>query len=543
MENSTREKLDHNLQNIYDNYLDRLKNKTGENAEPETRRDVTSYNLSLRYENGLSEIENLGYKTSWKELPGMAHGYVDLKNLEAIASHPNVISISAGAKREKKLDHSVKDIKVRSDTAANVGTNGRWFMDAMTGAITAPAVNGLTGKGVIIGIIDSGIDISHPCFRLGGPMTFTSRILSYWDQDLLPVDANNRTGPPTDLLGVSTHTYGVHFDKNAIESLINTRAKCPSRDCLGHGTHVTGIAAGNGNGGEGLPPAIPKPKFNFAGVAPEADIVVVKYLDTGTPIDTVPNFVSETQQFKDAFYYILKIAKKATKAAVINCSFGRSLGPHDGLTEDEQFLDGLFGPASEYYKGNIAVYSAGNDAGSRVHAQITIPASGEITIPFTLYDTRSPKEMKEFELCNWADSTKPLIVDMWYKKPASDNAVAVQVKVPGDAMFSNKLFHGNIWKIFDKNKKRTLTHTQVPPVNRPLTAGGTVAVHRNNIQLIVEPNENTNPYQHKTGIYELKVSAPAGTVLHAWCHQLGRLGFLAGAFTWLTQKASAGDRK
>jgi subtilisin family serine protease len=346
------------------------------------------------------------------------------------------------------------------------------------------------------------------------------------------------------LLGVSTKTYGAEFDRTAIETFINGTGNCPSRDCVGHGTHVAGTAAGNGNPGEGIPPTIRKGTYDFAGVAPEADIVVVKYLDTGDAIiDTGLNFVTDRQQFRDAIYYVLKVAKKEGKAAVINCSFGHTLGPHDGLTEEEQFLDALFSPGSEFFNGNVVVIAAGNEAGSRAHAQIIVPASGEITIPYTLYDVRGTSDLQDFEECRKVDSTRTLFIDIWYKTIPGPDVVSAQVKVPGDTVFSNKLFHGELRKTFDRNKKRNLEHKQEPAVNRPLAGGGTTPVRRSRIRLRVEPSITTNPFQHKTGLYELKITAPPGTVLHTWVYQHGRLGFFVGTFTWLTHSAPSAAKK
>lgn len=527
MENEHIEKVDINLLLLYNKYIETLKIKTASNKDK-----THVYNLSLRYKNDIEQIENLGFETTWNEIQGYANGYVHLKDLKRLTEHPNVISLSYGDKKEISLDASVKDIHVRTNSAADVGTTGLWHMDSVTGALTAAPPNGYTGNGVIVGIIDTGIDITHPSFYAGSVPTASSRILKLWDQGLTPALAAGRAGPAVGLLGVSTRTYGVEYDKVAIDNFLNTSTACPSKDCVGHGTHVAGIAAGNGRS-DGS-------SFNKTGVAPQADLVIVKLLDTPDTIkDVGGHAVTFTQRFKDAIFYILKVAQAAGKAAVINCSFGNPFGPHDGLSEDEQFLDALFASGATFYNGNIIVFSAGNEAGNRTHAKVTVPPGGQITIPFVLYDKRGANN-REFKECNWKDNTLDLFTDIWYKEVTAPGDVSASVKVPGDASFSTEIFAGFITKTFDRNKTRSLIHNATAAVNRPDGMGGFLRVHRNNIMLMVKPNRGVEPGQHKTGLYEIKVTAPGGTELYVWTHTSSGLGFKIGAFTRVTVNAPSG---
>lgn len=92
--------------------------------------------------------------------------------------------------------------------------------------VTRPPKN-LTGENVLIGIIDSGIDIYHPDFRNDDG---TTRIVNLWDQ-----------------------TLGQVFSEEEINAaLLADDGTFPSRDLSGHGTHVAGIAAGNGRASGGL---------------------------------------------------------------------------------------------------------------------------------------------------------------------------------------------------------------------------------------------------------------------------------------------------
>ena len=111
----------------------------------------------------------------------------------------------------------------------------------------------LRGDGVLIGIIDTGIDYSHPIFRMGSG---ESRILGIWDQ-------TDQSGePPAGIL------YGTEFRRVQINEALrlpDPRVVVPTVDESGHGTFLAGIAAG----GE-------MPDGSFIGAAPNAELAVVK---------------------------------------------------------------------------------------------------------------------------------------------------------------------------------------------------------------------------------------------------------------------------
>ena len=110
------------------------------------------------------------------------------------------------------------------------------------------------------------------------------------------------------------------------------------RDCAGHGTHVASTAVGNG-----------RDKYQYIGVAPEADLIIVKvlYLKKIPPRWAAPIFpLTSCSEMQSP--YILNVAKTifSNRPVVINCSFGSDTGPHDGFTDEEDFLTNKFAGAT-----------------------------------------------------------------------------------------------------------------------------------------------------------------------------------------------------
>lgn len=161
----------------------------------------------------------------------------------------------------------------------------------------------LTGKGVLVAVIDSGIDYYHEDFR---NVDGSSRILRLWDQ----VTGNVYTKEELDL----ALTMG---------SRDAALTKVPSIDVSGHGTAVAGIAAGNGRGGRGA----------VRGIAYESSLLIVKL---GSPLkDSFPR----TTQLMRAMQFVIEQAEYFKMPLVVNLSFGNSYGSHDGSSLLETYLD------------------------------------------------------------------------------------------------------------------------------------------------------------------------------------------------------------
>ena len=207
----------------------------------------------------------------------------------------------------------------------------------------------LTGAGVLIAVLDSGIEARLPEFRKRDGST---RIRYLWDQTLTPdapetAEAENADGnlprrPPD---GFRT---GVEFDSDQINRALEAPTLqqqfqlLPSTDTTGHGTAVAGIAAGN--------------SASYQGTASEADLLIVKL---GQP--DVNSFPRTTEVMRGVTYAIRK-AMQLKMPVVINLSFGNTYGAHDGSSLLERFLDN----AAEMGRTVICVGS-GNEGNSNGH--------------------------------------------------------------------------------------------------------------------------------------------------------------------------------
>lgn len=207
----------------------------------------------------------------------------------------------------------------------------------------------LSGKGILLAVIDSGIDYTTPNFQNADGST---RILALWDQTVSP-DAEKGFFPPE---GFQT---GTEFTREQINAALREADPLrqyelvPSRDSSGHGTAVAGIAAGaaaNVTGGTA--------NNNYEGVAPESELLIVKL---GTPRE---NSFPRTTEMMRAVTYVVRKAQSLNRPVAINLSFGNTYGAHDGSSLLERFLDN----AAEIGRTVICVGS-GNEGASAGHRE------------------------------------------------------------------------------------------------------------------------------------------------------------------------------
>lgn len=221
----------------------------------------------------------------------------------------------------------------------------------------------LTGKDVIIGVIDSGIDFTHPAFVHADN---TTKILSIWDQ--------SHTIPDKLPKGFLYGTEYTDKDLNLALQTDDPLDVVPSVDASGHGTFLAGISAGlNVDRKEG---SIMLDK-NFVGAAPDAELMIVKLKPAKKYIQKyyLVNSSLPVYQSTDvmmAIKYLKGKAKNIGKPIVICIGFGTNHGGHDGNSVLELYLDST---AREL--GNCIVVAAGNEADTHKHYTGNIEKTGE----------------------------------------------------------------------------------------------------------------------------------------------------------------------
>ena len=236
--------------------------------------------------------------------------------------------------------------------AVNNGKRASCILELQTGGAEGEKSN-LTGRGVLVAVIDSGIDYAHPDFRNPDG---TTRILSLWDQTIRPGSVTDPFSGAEGKTGFLEAPEGFSLGTVFSEAVINlaleqpTERKreqiCPSRDNSGHGTHVAGIAAGNGRASMG----------RYRGVAFSSDLLIVKL---GTQKEGGFPRPTELMQAVD---YCIRTAQELGRPLAINLSFGNNYGSHSGTSLIETFLNDM----ADRWRTSVVIGS-GNEGAAAIH--------------------------------------------------------------------------------------------------------------------------------------------------------------------------------
>lgn len=250
------------------------------------------------------------------------------------------------------------------------------FVSGITQLQTYP-LGELRGQGVLVGFVDTGIDYTNTLFKYEDN---TTRIISIWDQTI-------EGAPPP------SYSYGSVYSSEQInEALANSDpySIVPSRDTIGHGTFLAGVATGNDRSGTS----------GYIGGAPDSELVVVKlrpakeYLREYYLLEE-DAIAFQANNLMTGINYLLSVAREQDRPMAICIGLGCNLGPHNGLTIVERFLSTV----SELFDV-IVVSSAGNEGNQGHHYSNSI----------------APNQTQTIEL-NVGEGENGLVVQLWVRGP------------------------------------------------------------------------------------------------------------------------------
>ncbi|MBN1425071.1 S8 family serine peptidase [Candidatus Fermentibacteria bacterium] len=255
-------------------------------------------------------------------------------------------------------------------------------LDVSTVECGGAAVHGgsppYTGAGVIVGLLDSGIDPVHDDFEVAPN---NSRVLSIWDQ-------YGSGSPP------SGYTYGTEWTKAQIDA-----GACTMTDPGAHGSHCAGIAAGDGSSSAS----------GYVGMAPDANIIMVaNRSDDMFNYGGREGWTATTAYSLDGLNYLHGKATSLAMPLVVSWSQSVTMGPHDGTTLFEQGVDN-FVSATDV----AVVVAAGNWQTSNLHGSGTVGVGTPVTVSF-----------------NVSSANASLPFEIWY---ALGDQFTFEVLPPGEA--------------------------------------------------------------------------------------------------------------
>lgn len=225
-------------------------------------------------------------------------------------------------------------------------------------------IDNLTGKGILVAVIDSGVDYKHEIFNKNN----TNIIHAIWDQNI--------SGMPPD-----GYNIGTIFTKTDIQNAIETGEQLNTIDSSGHGTSVAGI---------------------ITKIAPDAELLIIKLLSTEN------ENISKTSSLIMAVDYAIRTAISLSMPLVINLSFGNNYGDHNSDSIVENYLDSV----SNITKMSIVV-GAGNEGVAAKHYQLMLGNTSWIRSEFLVGEFNSAINLQIWR--NYID-----IIDIFLVTPGGE---------------------------------------------------------------------------------------------------------------------------
>gem|GEM_PF-1888824 len=257
-------------------------------------------------------LTDYGYK--FRIYGNILSGRMDIRDIPALRELREVLYITSPTPKRLFLNKSIPFVKA----------------DLVHSAYRLPF--DITGKGVVLGITDTGLDYTHQDFITDDGEMRTRYI---WYQD---ANSENNISPPE-------YGYGDECDYERLKN-----KECPFKDIIGHGTHCSGIMGSDSK--------------RYIGVAPDGVFIVAK---SGT-----------FENLTDGIEYVIKRSEMLNMPVVINMSLGGHYGPHDGKSVEEIAIAEMLEKGEA--KGKIIVVAAGNEGSSNIHLGYQARSESQKTI-------------------------------------------------------------------------------------------------------------------------------------------------------------------
>lgn len=368
----------------------------------------------LRQENDSNNINCHEVITS-NEFVDIYHRITIDEDLETVAREVNALCVQNVLK-----DYALFHIKIPPGTCEDFYFESDFFLLpnlfglSNTSSLEASGVGpvlqsealNLSGNGVLIAIIDTGIDYTHQAFIYEDN---TTKIISIWDQTI-------GGNPPEGFL------YGTEFSYEQINEALASDEPLsivPSVDEIGHGTFMAGVSAGRIDRGE-----------SFSGAAPDAELVIVKLKQAKQCLKDFMLIKDDAiaYQSNDIYRgldYVFEKSKKLKKPVAILTALASSDGAHDGTFELEEAL-------AEYGRlnGVATVTSAGNEANTAHH----------------FHGVFGDNENKVDVQLNVAENEKGVFITVWSLLP---DIITVELISPSGASTRPIPYKDNVWNTYD----------------------------------------------------------------------------------------------
>ena len=285
-------------------------------AQPTTRRaaseDPVLMTTFLRTTDEMTDEMLQGYDCKvYARLGDICIVTIPKDRLAELSQHPQVLRIEASPSAHVTMDEVPTQV------------------NALPAYQQTPQHEAYTGKGVVVGVMDIGFDLTHPTFFNDATLS-QYRIKTFWDQLAASDDVSR---------------FPVGREYVGTEQILAVGCATDGKT-QNHGTHTTGIAAGSGY------------DTNYRGIAYESDIALVANAVTADTLyinkDDYYKYTSATDAL--GFKYLFDYAQQQGKPCVASFSEGYTPYMDDDDLLYSEFLERLTGP------GRILVASAGNES-------------------------------------------------------------------------------------------------------------------------------------------------------------------------------------